>query len=104
MPDHAIAEQTELAITVDSNLNPSHAKPHPLVIVSQSDSLNQIVDINSYTEWQTVQIHNGNKRSHFLFFVLSLVLADRSQNIASVYFDICFIFLCIFSCTLYCFV
>ena len=34
MPDHAIAEQTEPAITIDSNLNPSHAKPHPLVIVS----------------------------------------------------------------------
>ena len=29
---------------------------HPLLIVSQSDSLYQIVDINSHTEWQTVQI------------------------------------------------
>ena len=30
--------------------------PYPLLIVSQSDSLIQIVDINSHTEWQTVQI------------------------------------------------
>ena len=30
--------------------------PCPLLIVSQSDSLIQIVDINSHTEWQTVQI------------------------------------------------
>ena len=30
--------------------------PPPLLIVSQSDSLLQIVDINSHTEWQTVQI------------------------------------------------
>ena len=30
--------------------------PCPLLIVSQSDSLIQIVDINSYTDWQTVQI------------------------------------------------
>ena len=30
--------------------------PHPLLIFSQSDSLIQIVGINSYTEWQTVQI------------------------------------------------
>ena len=29
---------------------------HPLLFVSQSDSLIQIVDINSHTEWQTVQI------------------------------------------------
>ena len=28
----------------------------PLLIVSQSDSLIQIVDINSHTKWQTVQI------------------------------------------------
>ena len=30
--------------------------PRPLLIVSQSDSLIQIVDINLYTEWQKVQI------------------------------------------------
>ena len=30
--------------------------PCPLLTVSQSDSLIQIVDINSHTEWQTVQI------------------------------------------------
>ena len=30
--------------------------PHPLLNFSQSDHLIQIVDINSYTEWQTVQI------------------------------------------------
>ena len=30
--------------------------PHPFQIFSQSDDLIQIVDINSYTEWQTVQI------------------------------------------------
>ena len=30
--------------------------PHPLLIVSQSDALIQIVDINSHSEWQTVQI------------------------------------------------
>ena len=30
--------------------------PRSLLIVSQSDSLIQIVDINSHTEWQTVQI------------------------------------------------
>ena len=30
--------------------------PHPLLIVSQSDSLIQIVDINSHTERKTVQI------------------------------------------------
>ena len=30
--------------------------PCPLLIFTQSDSLIQIVDINSYTEWQTVQI------------------------------------------------
>ena len=29
---------------------------HPLLIVSQSDYLIQTVDINSHTEWQTVQI------------------------------------------------
>ena len=29
---------------------------HPLLIASQSDYLIQIVDINSHTEWQTVQI------------------------------------------------
>ena len=30
--------------------------PHPPLIISQSDYLIQIVDINSQTEWQTVQI------------------------------------------------
>ena len=30
--------------------------PHPLLNFSKSDYLIQIVDINSYTEWQTVQI------------------------------------------------
>ena len=30
--------------------------PHPFQILSQSDYLIQIVDINSHTEWQTVQI------------------------------------------------
>ena len=30
--------------------------PRPFLIVSQSDYLIQIVDINSHTEWQTVQI------------------------------------------------
>ena len=30
--------------------------PCPFLIFSQSDYLIQIVDINSYTEWQTVQI------------------------------------------------
>ena len=30
--------------------------PHPFLIFSQSDYLIQIVDINSHTEWQTVQI------------------------------------------------
>ena len=30
--------------------------PRPLLIISQLDSLIQIVDINPYTEWQTVQI------------------------------------------------
>ena len=30
--------------------------PRPLQTVSQSDSLIQIVDINSHTKWQTVQI------------------------------------------------
>ena len=30
--------------------------PHPFLIASQSDYLIQIVDINSHTEWQTVQI------------------------------------------------
>ena len=30
--------------------------PHPFQIFSQSDDLIQIVDINSHTEWQTVQI------------------------------------------------
>ena len=30
--------------------------PHPLPISSQSDYLMQVVDINSLTEWQTVQI------------------------------------------------
>ena len=40
--------------------NPSHAEyiklPCPFLVVSQSDYLIQIVDINSHTEWQTVQI------------------------------------------------
>ena len=31
--------------------------PHPLIIISQSDSLIQIVDTNSDTKWQTVRIH-----------------------------------------------
>ena len=30
--------------------------PHPFQILSQSNYLIQIADINSYTEWQTVQI------------------------------------------------
>ena len=30
--------------------------PHPFLIFSQSNCLIQIVDINSHTEWQTVQI------------------------------------------------
>ena len=30
---------------------------HPLLIVSQSDFLIQIVDIHSHSKWQTVQIH-----------------------------------------------
>ena len=30
--------------------------PHPLLIVSHSDSLIQMFDINSHTEWQIVQI------------------------------------------------
>ena len=30
--------------------------PRPLLIVSQSDFLIQVVDANSHTEWQTVQI------------------------------------------------
>ena len=29
---------------------------HPLIIISQSDSLIKIVDINSDTKWQTVQV------------------------------------------------
>ena len=29
--------------------------PHPFLIVSQSDYLIRIVEINSHTEWQTVQ-------------------------------------------------
>ena len=41
-------------------VNPSHAvsikMPHPLLIVSQSDSFIQIIYINSHFEWQTVQI------------------------------------------------
>ena len=32
--------------------------PHSLIILSQSDSLIQIVDINSDTKWQTVQIQS----------------------------------------------
>ena len=31
--------------------------PHLLLIVSQSDYLIQVIDTNSNTEWQTVQIH-----------------------------------------------
>ena len=31
-------------------------RAHPFLIVSQSDCLIQVVDINSHTEWQTVQI------------------------------------------------
>ena len=30
--------------------------PHPLLIYSQSDNLIQVVDTNSHTKWQTVQI------------------------------------------------
>ena len=30
--------------------------PHPLLIFNQSDYLIQIIDINSHTDWQTVQI------------------------------------------------
>ena len=30
--------------------------PYPLLIVSQSDYLTQVVNTNSHTEWQTVQI------------------------------------------------
>ena len=30
--------------------------PYPLIILSQSDSVIQITDINSDTKWQTVQI------------------------------------------------
>ena len=42
------------------DLNPCHAEyikmPRPLLMVSHLDSLIQIVDINSHSEWQTVQI------------------------------------------------
>ena len=31
-------------------------RPHPLLIFSQTDYLIQIVDINSHSKWQTVQI------------------------------------------------
>ena len=48
------------ASAVMININPCPAElikmPHPLLIVSQPDSLIQIVDINSHSEWQTVQI------------------------------------------------
>ena len=37
--------------------------PRPLSVFSQSDYLNQVVDINSHTEWQTVQI----KRSQLIW-------------------------------------
>ena len=41
-------------------VNPCHAEyirmPCPLLIFNQSDYLIQVVDINSITEWQTVQI------------------------------------------------
>ena len=33
-----------------------YVNTRPLLIFSQSDSLIQVVDINSNTEWQTVQI------------------------------------------------
>ena len=43
-----------------SKINPCHVEliklPHPLLIFSQSEYLIQIVDINSHSEWQTVQI------------------------------------------------
>ena len=46
-----------------AEFNPCHAEyikmAHPLLIFSQSDYLIQIVDINSNTEWQTVQIQIG---------------------------------------------
>ena len=50
---------TELAHNMES-VHPCHAEsikmPRPLLIFSQSDYLIQVVDINSHTKWQTVQI------------------------------------------------
>ena len=46
--------------TVKFRINPCPAewikKPHPFLIFSQSDYLMKVVDIDSQTEWQTVQI------------------------------------------------
>ena len=71
-------------------LNPCHAEyikmPHPFLLVSQSDYLIQIVDINSHTEWQTVQIQiswllqkYGNIK-HFQHFILFKPAHDKSYN------------------------
>ena len=39
--------------------------PNTFLIVSQSDNLIQIVDINSHTEWQTVQIQTSSEANWY---------------------------------------
>ena len=57
LPEQKMAENLP---RVSIHLNPCHAEqihmPRPLLTFSQSDYLIQIVDINSHTKWQTVQI------------------------------------------------
>ena len=49
-----------VSLYLNLTLNPCHTEkiklPNPFLIFSQSDYLIQIADINSHTEWQTVQI------------------------------------------------
>ena len=41
--------------------------PHPILFVSQTDNLIQIVDINLHTDWQTVQIKTSWLRSQLIW-------------------------------------
>ena len=57
--------------------------PRPLIILSQSDSLIQIADINSDTKWQTVQIQissEANWSGSTLFAKAGYIQAQQDKG------------------------
>ena len=57
-------------------------RPRPILIFSQLDYLIQIVDINSHTQWQTVQIQaqEANWSGSTLFAADPVQLASSEAN------------------------